>query len=88
MRAHAIQEVAIMRNDDHRRLSGIEELFQPANGIDIEVVRWLVKEQYIRIRKQSLREQYPEFPAGCDGTHRAMMLFDGDADILQQLAGT
>jgi len=35
VRAHAVQEVAIVRNDDHGAVARVEHAFQPANGIDV-----------------------------------------------------
>ena len=63
MGAHCVEEMSIMRNDNHRTLTLIEHSFQPSNCIDIEVVGGLVKQQYIRIRKQSLSQQHTQFPA-------------------------
>ena len=51
MSADLIQEVTIMGNDDHGRIALVQHVFQPANGIDVEVVGRLVKQQNIWIRK-------------------------------------
>ena len=87
MRAYAVQKVAIMRNDDHRGFAGIQELFQPSNGIDVQIVGGLVEQQYVRIREQRLCEQYPELPARGNLAHGSMVLTDRDTDALQEVTG-
>ena len=83
VRAHHIQEVAVMGNDDHGAVARIQRLLQPADGVDIQVVGRFVEQQNIRVRKQRLCQQHTQFPAGCDFTHRAVMLFQRDPHTQQ-----
>ena len=62
MGTHCIEEMSIVRNDNHRALTLIKHSFQPANRVDIEVVGGFVQQQYVRIRKQGLSQQYTQFP--------------------------
>ena len=62
-------------------------LLQPADGVDVQVVRRFIKQQNVRVREQRLRQQHAQLPAGSDFAHRAVMLFNRDADAEQQFAG-
>jgi hypothetical protein len=41
--------MAVMGDDHHGALTFIENSFQPANRVDIQVVGWFVKQQNIRV---------------------------------------
>ncbi len=88
MGADAVQEVAVMGDDDHRAVSRVEHILQPADGMDIQVVGRLVQQQDVRVGKQRLGQQHPQLPAGGDGAHGALVLFDRDTHAQQQFAGT
>ncbi|MOA00908.1 hypothetical protein D3C78_1202880 [compost metagenome] len=77
-----------MRNDNHGAVTLVKHLLQPANGIDVQVVRRFVEQQDFRIGEQGLRQQHTQLKARRDFAHRAIMLFDRDANTEQQLAGT
>ena len=77
-----------MRNDDHRALHVIDDVFQPTDGVDVQVVGRFVEQQDVRIGEQRLRQQYPQFPARCHFAHRAVVQFTGNAGSQQQFAGT
>ncbi|MCY1294643.1 hypothetical protein D9M69_417370 [compost metagenome] len=76
-----------MGNDDHGAVTRREDVFQPADGVDIQVVGRLVQQQHVRVREQRLGQQYAQFPAGGDFAHRAEMLAQRDAQAKQQLTG-
>ena len=76
-----------MRNDDHGRIALVEHVFQPANGVDVEVIGRLVQQQDVGIREQRLCQQDAQLPAGRDTAHRPLMLVDRDTDAQQQFAG-
>ncbi len=88
MRAHLVQEVAVVRDDDHRRLAVVEHVFQPADGVDVEVVGRLVEQQDVRVGKERLHQQHAQLPARRHFAHRAVVALDRDADAEQQFAGT
>jgi len=73
-------------DDDHRRITIVQHIFQPANGIDVEVVGRFVEQQDVRVGEQRLAEQHAQLPAGSDFAHRAVVLFGGDTNAQQQLA--
>ena len=80
MRAHHVQEVTVVRNDDHGAVTFIQHLLQPADGIDVQVVGRFVEQQNIRIGKQRLRQQYTQLPARRDFAHRAVVLLHRNTD--------
>ena len=86
VRAHRVQEVAVVRDDDDRALALVEHVLQPADRVDVEVVGRLVEQQDVRVRKQRLREQDPQLPPRGDGAHRAAVLLLGDAEAEEERA--
>ena len=86
MGADHIQEVTVVRNNDHGAVTLVQHLLQPANGIDVQVVRRFVEQQDVRIGKQRLRQQYTQFPAWGHFAHRTVMLFNRNPDAEQQFA--
>ena len=84
--ADLVQEVAIMGNDDHGGVALVEHVFQPANRVDVQVIRRLVEQQDVRVREQRLRQQHAQLPAWRDIAHRALMQVNGDTGAQQQFA--
>ena len=58
VRADRVQEVAIVRDDDQRAVVADEELAQPVDRVEVEVVRRLVEQQRLRMAEQRLRQQH------------------------------
>ena len=75
-----------MGDDDHRRVVLVQNILQPADRVDVEVVRRLVEQQHVGIREQRLREQHAQLPARRDIAHRTVVILDRDADAEQQFA--
>ena len=69
------------------RIARVEDVFQPADGVDVEVVGRLVQQQDVRIGEQRLRQQHAQLEAGRDFAHRPVVQLDRDAHAEQQLAG-
>ena len=87
MGADHVQEVTVVRDDDHGAVAIVQRLLEPADGVDVQVVRRFVEQQDIRIGEQRLRQQNAQFPARRDFAHRAVMLFNRNTDAEQQFAG-
>ncbi|MNC39243.1 hypothetical protein D3C75_878920 [compost metagenome] len=49
VRTNHVQEVTVVRNDDHGAVTFVENRFQPTNGVDVEVVRRFIEQQDIRV---------------------------------------
>jgi hypothetical protein len=85
--ADLVQEVAVVRDDDDGGLALVQHVFQPADGVDVEVVGRFVEQQDVGVGEQRLRQQHAQLEARRDLAHGAVVLLDGDADAQQQLAG-
>ncbi len=76
--------MAVVRDDDHGAVALVQDAFEPAYGVDIQVVGRLVEQQDVGIAEQRLREQHAQLPAGRDLAHRAVVLLDRYADAGQE----
>ncbi len=70
-RDHAVQEVAVVGDDDHRAVVRVQVALEPAEGLEIEVVRRLVEEEERRALEQEPRERRPHPPAPRELAERA-----------------
>ncbi len=52
-----LEEPAVVRNEDHRRIEGGELGFEPLEAFDVEVIRRLVEEQQIGIDRERASER-------------------------------
>ena len=86
VRTDHVQEVTVVRDDDHGAVAIVQRLLQPADGVDVQVVRRFVEQQDVRVREQRLCQQHAQLPAGRHFAHRAVMLFNRNAYAQQQLA--
>ena len=57
MGAHVVEEVAVMRDDQHGALKIRQEILKPAHCLDIQMVGRLVEQQDIRLAEQRAGEQ-------------------------------
>ena len=57
-RGHGIQKSAVVRDDNHAAFVGQQQLLQPANGGQIQMVGRLVQQQHIRLRHQRLGQRH------------------------------
>ena len=76
-----------MGDDHHGALARVQYPFQPANGVDVEVVGGLVQQQDIRVGEQGLGQQHPQLQARGDFAHGTEVQFRADAGAQQDLAG-
>ncbi len=77
-----------MGNDHHGAVTCGEDVFQPADGVDVQVVGRLVEQQHVRVREQRLGQQHTQLPARCHFAHRAEVLLQRNTQAQQQLTGT
>ncbi len=85
--ADAVQEVSVVGDDHHRAVAGVQQLLDPADGVDVQVVGGLVEEQHVRVAEQRLCQQYAQFPAGRHLTHQAVIQLCRNTDTPQEFAG-
>src|SRR5690606_22985940 len=58
MRTYRIEEVPIVRHDQHSSLIARKEVFEPCDGVDIQVVSRLIQQQDIRATEKGLCQSY------------------------------
>ena len=85
--ADAVQEVPVVGDDDHGAVARVQHLFQPPDGVDVQVVGGLVEQQDVRIGEQRLGEQHAQLPARRHRAHGALVLLQRNIQPEQQLAG-
>ncbi len=73
VRAHAVEEVAVVRDDDQHAFVVAEISLQPVHGIQVEVVGGLVEQQRARIAEEGLRQQHAHFLAALQFAHLALV---------------
>jgi hypothetical protein len=71
----------IVADDDHRGVIVVEHAFQPADGIDVEIVGGLVQQQHIGFGKQRLCQQDAQLPSRRNLAHRPVVVRRIDAGI-------
>src|SRR5699024_5335215 len=61
LRADLVQEVAVMGYHDDRVLEVYQELLEPRDRIQVQVVGGLVEQEDVRVAEQSLRKENFDF---------------------------
>ena len=76
--AHAVQEIAVVRDHEQGAAGVLEMLLQELDGVDVQVVRGLVHDVEIGLGGQHLRERHPlDFAAG-EVLHRLFPVREGE----------
>ncbi len=84
---HAIEKLAVVRNDQQRARVAAQPLFQPQHGIEVEMVGGLVEQQQLGRAHQGARQVQPSTPAAGEFLHRALVGFRRKAQPVHQPAG-
>ena len=79
VRTDLVEEVTVVADDDDRIREIQQEVFQPADGLDIQIVRRFVQQQDVRISKQRLRQQHLDLLAAVQLAHQLMLKVEADA---------
>ena len=87
VRAHLVQEMPVVADDHHGGVVVVERAFQPADRMDVQVVRGLVQQQHVRLREQRLREQHAQLQSRRHLAHRSVVARLVDAGIGENAAG-
>ena len=64
-----------------------DEVFQPVDGLDVEVVRRLVEHDDVGLAEQGLREEHLHLQARVGIAHEVVVQLDRDAETLQEFGG-
>ncbi len=85
-RDHPIQEVTVVRDDDHGAVVAGEEVLQPRQGGEVEVVGRLVEQQQRGRQQQQPGERRPHPPASGEFAERLGHLVGTEAQAAQDRA--
>ena len=67
--ASVAEKRAVVRHEDQRRRPAEQEIFQPGDRVDIEMVRRLVEQQHVRLGDERPRQQHAPLHAGRKRAH-------------------
>ena len=84
---HAVEEIAVVRDDEQRAGIALQPVFQPDDGVQIEVVGRFVQQQQVGRAHQRLRQVQPHAPAAGKAGDRLLHLLQREAQAGQQLLG-
>ena len=84
VRADGVQEMPVVRDDDEGAVVAVEELDEPVNRVEVEVVGRFVEQQRLGMPEQGLRQQHTHLLAALQLAHPAGMQFVGNVEALQQ----
>ena len=84
---HAVQEIAVVRDDEKRPGVAFEPVLEPEDGVEVEVIGRLVEEQQVRGAHQRLRQVQPHAPAAREARDRFAHLLVRKAQTVQQPLG-
>ena len=85
--ADVVEEVAVVRDGDDRAVVAGEEVFEPVDGVEIEVVGGLVEEQGLGVAEERLREEDADLLAALELGHLALVELVGDVEALEKDGG-
>ena len=85
--ADLVQEVPVVGDDHHGVREVEQELLQPEDRIDVQVVRGLVQEEDVRIAEERLGHEDADLFAVGQVLHERSVLCRGDPQLAQQLGG-
>ena len=84
MGADLVQEVAVVGDDDDGVLEAEEEILQPGDGLQIEMVGRLVQQEHVRVAEKGLGEEHPHLVPRFQLLHPLLPQLLRDAEAVQQ----
>ena len=87
VRRDVVEEALVVRDDDGAALVRAEELLEPADREDVEVVGRLVEQQHVRPADEHLREQHAELEPARERGEGLAVRRRRDAEALEDGAG-
>ena len=87
VRAHVVQEVPVVAHDEHGALVVHEEVLQPDDALQIQVVGRLVEEDDVRLAEQRLGEQHLDLEPAVEVGHEGVVELCGHAEAVQDAPG-
>jgi hypothetical protein len=83
----AVEEMAVVRDADEGAVVVVEEVLEPVDGVEIEVVGGLVEEQGFGLAEEGLGEQDADLLAALDLAHLALVELFGDVEAVEENGG-
>ena len=77
---HPIQEIAVVRDDDHRAVIAFQMVLQPVDTFDVEMIGRLIEKQVVRLPEQQLGQHGPHAPSAGEGFYRAFEIVGGKSE--------
>ena len=87
VRAHLVQEMPVVADDDHGGIVVVERAFQPADRIDVQIVGRFIEQQNVRPGEQRLGEQHPQLQSRGHFAHGTVVPLFRNSGIRQNGAG-
>ena len=87
VRADRVEEMPVVRDDDERPGVAHEELAQPVDRVQVEMVRRLVQQQRLRLAEERLRQQHAHLLAALQLAHLPLVERVRNIEALQQDRG-
>lgn len=85
--AHRIEKFAVVRNHDQRARIAMQPVFEPDDGVEVQVVGRLVEQQQVGAAHQRLSQVQAHAPAAGEACHRQARLLEREAQAEQQRFG-
>jgi hypothetical protein len=87
VRRDVVQKPVVVGDDQRAPLEVFQELLEPTDRQDVEVVGGLVEQQHVRLRREHLGQQDPQLEAAGKRRKRLAVALRGDPQALEDLAG-
>jgi len=84
MGTYLVQKITVMGYNNNRILKVDQELLEPSNRIEIQMVGWLIQKQNIRVAKQSLCQKDFDFQITIKLAHHFVMNICINAKTIQE----
>ena len=82
-----VHEGAVVAHEQHGTVVAREELLEPLDALEVQVVRGLVEQQQVRVAKQQLGQGDAHLPATGEVLGRLVEVLDGKTEAAQDGAG-
>ena len=87
MRDAGVHERPVVGDEKDRAVVAREELLEPADALEVEVVGRLVEQQQVGVAQQQLRERDAHLPAAREVAGGLVEVLDGEAETREDLPG-
>jgi hypothetical protein len=85
---HVVEEASVVRDDHDRAAEGRQELLEPADRENVEVVRRLVEQHHVGGADQHPRQEHTQLEAAGQRAERIAVPGHGNAETLEHVAGS